>query len=137
MKFLKQLLLFLVFGAIYYVMESTWKGYPTHWSMFLVAGAIGSAIGAINEYIPWKMPFPCQCIIGMVIAVLGEAAAGAILNLWLGLNIWHYNVLPFFWNQCSVPFALVWLGLAGFCIWLDDWLRYKWFGEEYPHYTWI
>lgn len=136
MKLLKHIILFMVFGAIYFGIECLWKGHLTHWSMFILAGFIGITIGAINEYIPWEVPFWRQCIEGMLISVAGEAAVGAIVNIRLGLNVWHYNVLPFFWGQCSVPFALAWLLLAGICIVLDDWLRWKWFGEEKPHYIW-
>lgn len=135
-KILKQILLFIVFGAIYFMIESVWKGHITHWSMFVLAGAIGSLIGGINEIIPWEMPFVQQCTIGMILSILGEAATGIIVNIVLDLNIWHYNILPFFWGQCSVPFAVAWFFLSGFCIWLDDWLRWKWFGEEQPYYIW-
>lgn len=133
---LKNIILFLVFGAIYFGIECIWKGHLTHWSMFVLAGFIGVLIGSINEVIPWKMPFQYQCIIGMILSVIGEAITGFIVNIKLNLNIWHYNVLPFFNNQCSVPFAIAWLFLSAFCIVLDDWLRWKWFKEEKPYYTW-
>jgi hypothetical protein len=53
----KNIVLFMVFGAIYFMIECAWKGRITHWSMFVLAGFIGVMIGSINEYIPWKMPF--------------------------------------------------------------------------------
>lgn len=133
-KLLKYLILFLVFGALYFGIECFWKGYVTHWSMFVLAGIVGVLIGSINEHISWQMPFPRQCAIGMIIAVLGEGITGLIVNVWLGLNVWHYNILSFFWGQCSIPFAMAWYVLAGLCILLDDWLRWKWFGEEEPYY---
>lgn len=134
-ELLKNTILFLIFGAIYFGIECLWKGHITHWSMFVLAGAIGIIIGGINEYIPWEMPFWQQCTLGMIVATIGEAITGAIVNLWLGLNVWHYNTLAFFYGQCSVIFCAAWFILAGVCIILDDWIRYKWFGEEYPHYT--
>ena len=135
MKFLKNLILFVIFGTIYFGIECIWKGHLSHWSMFVLAGIIGTLIGGINEYLPWEMPFWQQCGIGMIIAVLGEGITGLIVNQWLNLGIWHYNVLPFFYGQCSVPFACAWFLLAGVCIILDDLIRWKWFGEEKPHYT--
>jgi len=57
MKIFKQLFLFFIFGFIYFIIETIWKGHLTHWSMFIVAGIIGTLIGNINEYIPWEMPF--------------------------------------------------------------------------------
>lgn len=133
-KWLKNIILFIVFGAIYFGIECIWKGHLTHWSMFILAGMIGVLIGGINECIPWEMPFWQQCCIGMILATLGEGITGLIVNLWLNLNVWHYNLLPFFWGQCSVPFMCAWFVLAGVCIFLDDLIRWKWFGETKPHY---
>lgn len=135
MKLIKSLILFLVFGAIYFLIECIWKGHISHWSMFVLAGFVGTAIGGINEYIPWEVPFWQQCGIGMIIATIGEGITGLICNVWLNLNVWHYTQLTFFWGQCSIWFCLAWFALSAFCIWLDDWLRWKWFGEDYPHYT--
>ena len=137
--FLKQLckniILFVFFGALYFAIECAWKGHLTHWSMFVLAGFIGILIGSINEYIPWEVPFWRQCLEGMIMATLGEAATGLIVNLKFGLNVWHYDKLAFFWGQCSVPFCIAWFFLAGLCILLDDWIRWKFFDEEKPHYT--
>ena len=71
----------------------------------------------------------------MIIAVIGEGITGLIVNVWLGLGVWHYNILPYFWGQCSIPFTVVWFFLAGTCIVIDDWIRWKWFGEEEPFYV--
>ena len=134
-RLVKYLILFIIFGLIYFSIECVWKGYVTHWSMFVLAGFIGILIGGINEYIPWQMPLWLQCAIGMVIATIGEGLTGLIVNRWLGLNVWHYTKLVFFWGQCSLWFCFAWFFLAGFCIILDDILRWKWFGEEKPYYT--
>ena len=130
----KYLILFLIFGAIYFEIECIWKGHLTHWSMFVLAGMIGILIGSINERIPWEMPFWQQCTIGMIIATLGEGITGIIVNKILGLNVWHYNILPFFYGQCSIPFMIAWFFLAGACIVMDDYIRWQWFDEEKPHY---
>lgn len=131
----KNIILFIVFGAIYFGIECLWKGHLTHWSMFVLAGMIGVLIGSINECIHEDMTFQDQCVIGMVLATLGEGFTGLIVNKWLGLGIWHYNVLPFFWGQCSIPFMCAWFFLAGICIVLDDLIRWKFFGEEKPKYN--
>jgi hypothetical protein len=57
MKWIKNIIIFLVFGAIYYVLESIWKGAFEHWSIFVLGGLIGALISNINEKIEWKMPF--------------------------------------------------------------------------------
>ena len=54
---LKNIILFIVFGAIYFGIECLWKGHLTHWSMFVLAGMIGVLIGSINECIHKDMTF--------------------------------------------------------------------------------
>ena len=132
----KAAILFLVFGLIYFIIETIWKGHLTHWSMFVVAGFAGVLIGGINEYIPWEMPFWQQCGIGMIITTILEGTSGLILNVWLNLNIWNYSKMPlnFFYQQCCVSFCIAWFFLSGICIVIDDYIRYKFFNEKYPHY---
>lgn len=132
--FFKNLILFIVFGAIYFGLECLYKGHITHWSMFVLAGGIGVLIGGINEYLPWEMPFIKQCFIGMCLATIGEFFTGIIVNIIFELNVWHYNILAFGWGQCSVIFCAIWFLLAGVCIVIDDLIRWKWFGEEKPVY---
>ena len=104
--------------------------------MFVLAGIIGVIIGSINEYIDWSVPFWAQCLTGAIIATIGEGLTGVIVNIILKLNVWHYNVLPFFFGQCSIPFCCAWIVLSGVCILIDDWIRWKWFGEDKPTYVW-
>lgn len=130
----KDLILFVIFGAIYFGLECIWKGAATHWTMFVVGGLMGVLIGGINEKIGWDMPVFQQCTIGMGVAIFCEAAVGIVLNILLGLDVWHYTKMAFFWNQCSLPFCVIWFVLGSICIFLDDWLRWKLFGEEKPHY---
>jgi hypothetical protein len=87
---LKDLILFTIFGTVYFLLECLWKGQITHWTMFLLGGIVGFLIGDINEKIHWNMPFLQQCTIGMGVAVFSEAVAGIILNIVFKLNIWHY-----------------------------------------------
>ena len=134
--FLKNIVLFIIFGAIYFGLECLWKGHLTHWSMFVLAGMVGVLIGSINELIEWEVPFYIQCTLGALVATLGEVITGVIVNILLGLNVWHYNILAFFWGQCSLPFCCIWFLLSGVCIILDDIIRWKWFGEDKPHYVW-
>jgi len=49
--------LFLTFGAIYFILETLYKGHLTHWSMFVLGGVLGVLIGGLNEYLPWELPF--------------------------------------------------------------------------------
>ena len=132
----KDLILFVIFGAIYFGLECIWKGAATHWTMFAIGGFIGVLIGGINEYIPLEMPFFLQCGIGTVIATVIEGISGLILNIYLNLHIWDYSNVPFnfFYQQCCLPFCAAWFILSGACIIVDDYIRYKIFNEEHPHY---
>lgn len=126
-KISQYFILFLIFGTIYFSLEYLWKGHATHWSMFLLSGIVGVIIGELNENPSRKLPFLLQCFIGMCITTLCEGITGLIVNVWLNLNVWHYNLLPFFWGQCSIPFTCIWFFLSGVCILLDDWIRLKFF----------
>lgn len=129
--------IFLIFGAIYFFIEWAWKGHISHWSMFVLGGAMGLLVGGLNEFIPWEMSFLAQSLCGMILVTLAEGLSGLVLNVWLNLNVWDYSqsFCPFFYNQCCVPFCVAWFALSGVCILLDDFIRYKFFGEEYPHYN--
>ena len=134
---IKFLILFNIFGAIYYTIETIYKyPRPSHWSMFLVGGLLCYSIGLINNNLDWSMPFWKQCLVGGIWITFLEGLSGVILNIGLGLNIWHYEKYTFFFGQCCWPFAALWVVLAGVAIVLDDFLRWWLFGEEWPHYVW-
>ena len=127
-------MLFSVGGAIYIMIEMLWRGY-SHWSMLIVGGLCFVMIGLINEYYSYDIPLIWQMMIGACIVTAVEFVSGCIINLWLGLNVWDYSDMPFnIWGQVCLPYMVLWSLLSGVAIILDDYLRYWWFGEEYPHY---
>jgi len=104
--------------------------------MFLVGGLCFVLIGGINNYLPWSLGIVQQSLIGAVIITVVELVAGLVVNVWLGLGVWDYSGLPLnFMGQISLLFFVLWIPLATVGIFIDDWLRYKLFGEEKPHYT--
>lgn len=133
-KVLRSLILFVVFGAIYYGLECIWKQGPAHWTMFALGGIVGALISDINDKIEWDMPVFQQCTIALGVAIFSDAVAGIILNIILRLDVWRYTRVEFFWNQCSLPYCIIWFVLGTACIFLDDWLQWKFFGGEKPHY---
>lgn len=134
--FTKRAILFIFGGAAYIVIEILWRGY-THWAMFFVGGLCFLLVGEINEFIPWEMAFWKQMIIGGAIITGVELVSGIILNLVLKWNVWDYSKMPLnFLGQICLPFTLAWIGLSAVAITLDDFLRYLWFDEKFPHYTW-
>lgn len=133
---LKHAVLFAIMGGIYCVIELLWRGH-THWTMFVLAGMCGLAVGSLNEHIEWTMPIWEQILIGTGIALSLEFVFGCVLNLWLGLGIWDYTNQPCnILGQVCLPFAFVWAALVTVAIILDDYLRYWLFGEDKPVYYW-
>ena len=125
-------------GCLYVILELLWRGH-SHWTMFLLGGVCFVLIGLLNEVIPWEMPLVLQGVMGSAAIVTPlEFATGCIVNLWLGWGVWDYSDLPFnLAGQISLPSSLLWIVVSIAAAILDDWIRWRWFGEEKPHYTLI
>lgn len=134
MQWRRNLTLGMLGGALYVAAEYLWRGY-SHWTMFILGGFCFVAVGSINEIISWEMPFVLQMGMGAFIITVSEFCTGCIVNLWLGWNIWDYS--SFYGNllgQVCPLFSLLWFFLSGIIIYIDDWIRWKWYGEEVPIY---
>lgn len=133
-KFFELLTLFTIGGATYMGIEIAYRGF-THWTMGVLGGLCFLIIGALNEFYTWDMNFWKQCGIGAIVVTTLEFIFGMILNVWLELGIWDYSHLPLnICGQVCLWFTFAWFGLSAVAIVLDDWLRYRLFGEEKPHY---
>lgn len=132
----KNLFLFIVGGILYYLIEIIWRGH-SHFSMFFVGGLCFVLIGKINEYISWETPVYIQSILGSIIITTIEFISGCILNIWLGLGVWDYSNIPFnLFGQICLPFSILWIFVSFIAIFIDDYIRYLFFGEEKPRYKW-
>ena len=132
----KYLFLGIIGSIIYMSLEILWRGY-THWTMGILGGICFICLGLINELLSWETPLVLQMFIGSIIITILEFITGCIVNLWLGLNVWDYsglsgNIL----GQTCPQFALLFLPLSAIAIVIDDFVRWKWFGEEKPRYKW-
>ena len=131
----KYLFLFGIGGALYILIELIWRGY-SHWSMFVLGGLCFVFLGLINEVLPWQMPLWMQVLIGAVGITVLEFMTGCIVNLVLGWNVWDYSNLPGnVLGQICPQYFLLWLPVAVAGIVLDDWIRYRRYGEERPRYN--
>lgn len=130
----KYIALFDIGGILYVLIELLWRG-RSHWTMFVLGGLCFIGLGLINEIYPWSMPLWQQVVIGACMITAMEFLTGCVVNLWWGWNVWDYSKLPGnIMGQICPQFFLLWL-LFGLCgIVLDDWIRYKWFGERRPKY---
>lgn len=129
----KDLILIFMMGALYMVLEGLWGGW-THISMLVVGGISAFLIGKLNEHPTfYNRKMWEQCIIGTIIILVLEFIGGVILNIWLKLDIWDYSREPFnLYGQICLFYALIWFLLVPFNIYVDDYLRYRLFGEKKP-----
>lgn len=133
MKKLRPLILFVIGGLIYILIELVARGH-THWTMFIVGGVAFFLVGCINEK-ERKMPLVKQMLIGSIIITVLEFLCGCIVNIWLGWNIWDYNNMPLnLLGQICLPFTVLWFFLSAVGIILDDYIRHLLWNEAIPKY---
>ena len=131
----KPLILFLIGGALYIVIELMWRG-RSHWTMFFLGGICFLYAGMQNEYTEWDKPLTFQSVQAALFITATEFITGCIVNLWLGWHVWDYSELPFnLLGQICLPFSILWIFVGTAAIILDDYLRYWIFDEEKPHYN--
>lgn len=130
----KTLFLFAVGATLYSAIEILWRGH-THWTMAMLGGICFVICGGVSEYLSWETPLLLQCLICAVLITAAELAAGMVLNVKMGLAIWDYSELPFqYQGQICLGYSCLWYLLSLAAILLDDWIRWRFFGEEKPRY---
>lgn len=133
-KWFKLLLLFLIGGFVYTIIELAFRG-NSHYSMFILGGVCFILIGGLNNFFTFDIPIVHQMAISSLIITALEFICGCIVNLWLHLNVWDYSKIPFnLMGQVCLIFMVAWFFLSLIGILLDDFVRWKMFGEEKPHY---
>ena len=130
----KYMILFAIGGMAYFLLEVLVRGY-SHYSMFLCGGAWFLCGGLLNENMKIKMSFISQMVLSALIITALEFITGLIVNIWLKMDIWDYSQLPYnFMGQICLLYSIFWFLVSSVAIVLDDFLRYKIFNEEKPHY---
>lgn len=131
----KELILFIFGGLIYFNIEIIVRGF-SHWSMFIVGGLCFVIIGLLNEIYSWNLLFQWQCLIGSGVITTLEFISGLIINKLLHWNVWDYSDRPFnlMGEICLHHSVLYWIPLSAIAIVVDDFIRYAFFHEEFPHY---
>ena len=130
-------------GTVYFLLEvafKTLRGHPEQisWTMLVVAVILTIPVERCGEQLPWEVPLWLQAMACAVLVTAVELAAGVILNIWLGLDIWDYSHLPFnLWGQVCPQFAAVWWFLCLVFIPAFDWLRWSVEGGQRPKYRMV
>lgn len=133
----KELILAALGGVLYVMVELLFRG-RSHPSMFILGGLCFVAIGILNERYPWEMPLVSQMVISSIVITVLEFFFGIILNIVLHLHVWDYSNMPYnCLGQICLLFSVGWFFLSLAAIFIDDWIRHEWFGEDKPHYTWF
>lgn len=147
-NFLKNFLIFCIGFTVYQTCEGLWKiifnsSGAESFLMGTVGGLVTICIGLFNEKnFKWEWPIWIQVLIGTFYALILELLTGLFLNKWLCplLNkplIWDYSDLPFnFYGLLCPQFVPAWALLVIACILVDDYIRWKVYDEEKPHYVW-
>lgn len=109
----KALVMFGVCGSLYVLLELWFRG-RSHISMFFAGGLSATCIFCCCGYGKLKnMWLPLKCIFGSMVITLVELATGAVVNLWLRLQVWDYSEMPFnLWGQICLPFSAAWFFLT-------------------------
>lgn len=130
----KHVILFAIGGMGYFFLEVLVRGY-SHYTMFLCGGACFVCCGLLNENVKIKMSFVSQMVLSSLIITALEFMTGLIVNVWLKMDIWDYSNLPYnFMGQICLFYSFLWFLVSSVAIVMDDYLRYKLFQEEKPHY---
>lgn len=114
------LLVFTAGGLLYGLAELVWRGW-THWSMLLCGGLCLSFMYCISDF---DIPFWLKLILSTAIITWVEFAAGCLVNLRLGWQIWDYSAMPGnIMGQICPQFCLLWLLLSAPGLYICSLLR--------------
>ena len=135
---IRKLVLFILCGIIYCLMEIGFRGY-SHISMFILAGICGVFfIDTPNNIYGYDLDYSIQVLISTILCTLGEGVCGLIVNVKMGLGVWDYSKLPFtfFFGQCNLFFVFVWIFIIGFIaiFFCDAYNYYICKDNERPYY---
>lgn len=131
---LENVFLFLLGGFLYYFLEIAVRGY-SHYSMIICGGLAFLLSGMINQVMGFQVALISQMVLSACIITFLEFVTGLVVNVWLGIGVWDYSAMPYnVMGQICLPYSLLWMVLSLVCIFLDDWVRYRLFGEEKATY---
>lgn len=109
MRLWKTILLFVLGGLAYVLLELMWRGW-SHISMFLAGGSCFLLVGRLGQLRP-RLPLLLRGLLGAVVITAVELLAGLWINRAYG--VWDYRDMPMnFHGQICLPFSLLWLPVS-------------------------
>lgn len=131
---IKEFILFIIGGLLYYGIEVLWRGH-SDFTMVIVGGICFVLIGGLNNWFTFEMGLIEQSLISSIIVTIIEYISGYILNIKLNLGIWEYSQIPFNLNgQICLLYSSLWILLSLIAIIVDDYIRYLIFHDKKPKY---
>ena len=110
--------------------------HPALLLMLVVGGVATRGLGLLNSnaWVNKHINIFWQSVIGCAFILLVEYFSGCLLNIVFKLNVWDYTAYPLNLNgQVCFCFGVVWLFLCPFGFWLDDWLRWYIFENDFSN----
>ncbi|MDE5966002.1 MAG: putative ABC transporter permease [Lachnospiraceae bacterium] len=133
-RILKNVFMFLLGGFLYYFLEIAVRGY-SHYSMIICGGLAFLLSGLLNQVLGFQVALVSQMVLSACMITGLEFFTGLIVNVWLEMDVWDYSDVPYnLMGQICLPYSMLWMVLSLACIFLDDWIRYRLFGEEKATY---
>jgi len=130
-KLIKCMVLFLVFGVIYYFIEIIFNGH-SNWSSIIMGGIGGILISIINLFYSHDTPKWKQITLTTFIMIFIELFSGLLLRA-MGFNFWNYsNKFMNVEGLICLQYSLYWLLLSPIAIQLDDYIEWIYFGGDKP-----
>ena len=135
-KIVPYLIIFIVSGLIYVLLELLWRGY-SHWTMFICAGLCGLVMANINNnLLEFNTDFRIQVIVSALCCSMFEFLFGIIFNG--DFTIWDYRgmwgTIHWLGDQVNILFFGVWLVISIVSLPFLDWLQWKLGLTEKPYY---
>ena len=135
------MLLWVFGGTLYFLLEVIFKSVTGHperisWTMLVVAILLTIPVERAGEQLPWEVPLWLQALCCAALVTTVELAAGCVINLWLGWDVWDYTAMPGnLWGQICPQYSAIWWVLCLVFIPMFDWLRWAVEGGVRPRYT--
>ncbi len=108
---MRYLILFLVGGGLYVLLELAWRN-RTHVSMFFAGGLVLVLLYGLTTRFA-SLPLFLLCLLGAVVVTAVEFVFGAVLNGLLALRVWDYSFRKYnLYGQVCLAYSLLWFGLC-------------------------